>query len=374
MSPTTVKKRAAIGIALVSALLLAGCSAGGGGDGGGTSGPAADTSKAQEVVKEASAKNTDFKFPEQSVPAAKGLSVVAIPCSYAAEGCKRAADGVKDAASVLGWKYQMIDPAGDPEKMREAIRTAVQIHADAIFLAATPPDVVKDDVKAARAAGVIVLNMLEVAPDGFADATAEVDRTLQGKWAAAYLTVATKGTGKVIVINDPEYNSIVNEHTGLIEGLKELCPGCKVVRDFNFQIANLQTQVPTEFQATLTANPDANAVWTSYDPVAEAILPVIDRADRTDSMTVVSHNGDEAALKYIKADNAAFKATIGFSDEWLAFASVDQLLRIKAGTITDAERKVYGPMKLLTKESITDIPWLGDIDWRSKYLALWGVK
>ncbi|HWH26786.1 MAG TPA: sugar ABC transporter substrate-binding protein [Pseudolysinimonas sp.] len=348
---------------------LAGCSAGGGGT---TSGGDVDISKAQQVIKEASAEDTSFTFPKDSVEAAKGLSVVAIPCAYAAEGCKRTVDGIQDASKELGWNYKMIDPAGDPEKMREGIRTAIQLKVDAIFLAAVPPEVAKDDVAAAQAAGITVINTLEVAPEGFADATVESDRVLQGKWAAAFLTVATKGEGKIVLLNDPEFSSIVAEHKGVTEGLKEYCPKCKVVKDSSFQIANLQTEMPTEFQATLTANPDVNAVWGAYDPVAAAILPVIDRSDRSDSITVVSHNGDAFALKDIKADKKAFKATLGFSDEWIAFAAVDQLLRIKAGTITDEERRVIVPSKLLTADNITDIPWLGDSDWRSAYLELWG--
>lgn len=377
MMSITKKGAAVAGALLASLLVLSGCSGtdtGSQAGGGGGDTAAADLSAAQALLGEATAEVKSFDFPTESVEPAKDLFVVGIPCAYAAEGCKRGVDAIEEAAGQLGWKYQMIDPAGDPEQMRSAVRTAIQLGADAIFLAATPPAVVKDDVKAAQEAGITVINMYEPADGDFADASALSDRVEQGAWAAAFLTVATEGAGKIAIINDPEFPSIVAEHKGLTEALPELCPGCEVVRDFDFQIANLQTQVPTDFQAVLTANPNLDAVWAAYDPVAAAILPVIDRADRTDSITVVSHNGDPFALEYIQSGDTSLQATAAYNMEWQSYMAVDQLLRIKAGTITDAQRIAYVPSKLLTAENITSIPWDGDIDWKSEYLKLWGVS
>ncbi len=376
MSITKKRGAAAAGALLASLLVLTGCSGGDGGSsaGDGGDGAAVDLSKAEALLEEATAEVTSFDFPTEAVEPAKDLFVVGIPCAYAAEGCKRGVDAVEEAAGLLGWKYQMIDPAGDPEQMRSAVRTAIQLGADAIFLGATPPDVVKDDVVAAQDAGIAVINMYEPADGDFADASALSDRDIQGAWNAAFIAVATGGKGKVAVINDPEFPSVVEEHEGFTRTLPEVCPGCEVVRDFDFQIANLQTQVPTDFQAVLTANPNLDAVWTAYDPVAAAILPVIDRADRTDSITVVSHNGDPFALEYIQAGDTALKATGAYNIEWQSYMAVDQLLRIEAGTITDEQRVAYVPSKLLTADNITTIPWDGDMDWKSEYLKLWGLQ
>lgn len=332
-----------------------------------------DLTKAEEVLATAQAEVTSFDFPTDPVEAVSGKKVVGIPCAYAAEGCKRGVDAVEAASKLLGWDYTMIDPAGDPEKMRQAIRTAIQLDADAIFLGATPPIAVADDVKAARAAGILVLNMYEPAPDGFADANSLQDHIEAGNWNAAYLAVAMEGNAQVISVNDPEFESVVEWHQGFVDGLAEYCSTCSVVKDFNFEIANLQTQVPKEVQAALQANPNANSMWTAYDPVALAAAPVVESAPQADGFQIVSHNGDPAALEAIKSGTSPITATVAYNIEWQSWASVDQALRLFAGTLTDEQALVNVPNKLISADNITTVPWDGDLDFESEYKQLWGL-
>lgn len=329
-----------------------------------------DLSKAETVLEEAQAEITDGQIPESSPAIAEDKLVVAIPCSYAAEGCKRGADGVEEAAKELGWKYQLIDPAGDPEQMRQAVRTAIQLGVDDIFLGATPAEVVGSEIKEAQEAGIQVINMYEPAPDDFADGSSMSDHYQAGYWNAAYVAVATGGTGKVVTINDPEFQSVTTWHRGFTEGLAELCPDCTVVKNIDFQIANLQTQVPTEFQAVLQANPDIDAVWAAYDPVYAAIQPVIERSSNPD-IVVVSHNGDAFALEDLKSGDTPLGATVGYNIEWQAYAGVDQMNRLFAGGLDPELRDYVVPQKLFVQDNVTSIPWDGDYDWKSAYLDIW---
>jgi ABC-type sugar transport system substrate-binding protein len=355
----------------VAALALTGC---GNSQSAAGSGGSHDITAAQNVLKQAQAPVTKFDFPTDPVAVPKNKLVVGIPCDYSAEGCKRGVDAIGDAAKTLGWKYQMIDPAGDPQKMQAAVRTAIQLHADGIFLGAIPASVVKDVVAAARAAGIKVVNMFEPAPDGFADASSLYDHIQAGRQNAAYVTAATKGAGKVISVNDSEFQSDVQLHQGFTAGLKELCPGCQIVKDVDFQIANLQSQVPTQFQAILQANPTANAVWTAYDPVAEAISPVITRSAQNGKLAVVSQNGDPAALQAIKTGNQPFAGTIAYDIEWQSYAAADQMIRLFDGMLPANLKTVNVPEKLITKDNVTSIPWDGDIDWKSAYTKLWKLS
>jgi ribose transport system substrate-binding protein len=359
--------------AVATALVAAACSGSSGGEAMQAS--ATDIEKglaaAKQVLTQAEAGVTQVNAPATSPKPAPGKLVVSIPCSYAAEGCKRGVDAVAEAAATLGWRNQMIDPGGDPEKMRQAVRTAIQLHAAGIFLAATPPAVVKDDVAAARAAGIKVVNMFEPSPDGFADANSLQDHPQAGRWDAAQLTVATEGKGKIILVNDPEFASVQEWHQGVVDGLKEFCPGCQVVKDINFQIATLQTQVPTEFQAALQANPGVNAVWTSYDPVAAAITPIIERSANGDKIKVVSHNGDPFALNFIKAGDKPLVGTVAYPIEWQSYQAVDQLNRLFAGDLPADRVTLNVPNKLIVKDNVTTVPWNGDVDWKSAYTSLW---
>ena len=373
LSPSWRRGAMAVGALLVVSTAAA-C---GGASGDSTSGASGDgTTQAQldaakQVVDTASAAITEVNAPTASPPVATGKSVVVIPCSYAAEGCKRSADAVVEAAGALGWKAQMIDPAGDPEKMRSAVETAIHLGANGIVLAAVPPAVVKTQIADAKAAGIKVINTLE-SPDPIYDASATTDHVAAGRMDAAFTAMNSGGKAHVILINDPEFQSVVDWHKGYTEGLKEFCSGCEVVADFDFQIANLQTTVPTQFQATLQAHPDANYVWGAYDPVAAAIQPVIARSANPDGIQIVSHNGDPFALKSIKAGGQNFSATVAYPIEWQSYVAMDLMNRL-FNNQPPADINVNVPNKLVTKDNVTTIPWSGDVDWKTAYLTLWGV-
>ncbi len=367
------KTRAIAAIAIPIAIALFGTACGGA-DTANTASDAeiqAGITKAQTVLADGSKNVTEVNAGSTSPAIEKNKFVVTIPCSYAAEGCKRSVDGFADAAKQVGWRTQNIDPAGDPEKMRQAIQTATRLHADGILLAATPPSTVRTAVDQAKAAGITVINSLEPANDLF-DANATTDHLAAGRVSAAYTTVASNGRAKIIAVNDPEFQSVSDWYKGFTEGLKEFCPGCQVVKEIEFQIANLQTQLPTQFQAALQANPDADFVWSAYDPVAAAIAPVIERSPSASKIKIVSNNGDSFALTDIKAGDKPLSATVAYPIEWQSYVALDQMNRLFAGQ--PVENTVNVPIKLMTKDNITTIPWNGDVDWKSAYLDLWHVN
>ena len=327
-------------------------------------------SRAQDFVNAATSKVTKAPPATGSPAIATGNSIVVVPCTYAAEGCKRVADAVEEAGKALGWTTRMIDPAGDPEKMRQAIRTAIQLHADGIVLDSIPEILVKQDVAAARAAGIKVVNAGEPNSDQFADAQTGIDNAQVGRMNAAQLTVETGGRGRIITVNDPEFPSIVDTYKGFTEGLKEFCPSCTIAKEMQFQLAGLQTTLPQEFQAALQANPDVNAVWSAYDPVAAAITPVIGRSANP-GVKIVSQNADPSALADLKAGDKPLIGSVGSSHEWVGYSCVDQMNRLFDNALDGADRQRTVPIKLITSTNITTVPWDGDVDWKNAFLAAW---
>ncbi|CAN7500797.1 sugar ABC transporter substrate-binding protein [Pseudarthrobacter oxydans] len=326
--------------------------------------------QAKDFVEKSQSKVTEATLASDSPAIAKDISIVVIPCTYAAEGCKRVADSVQEAGKTLGWDTRMIDPAGDPEKMRQAIRTAMQLKADGIVLGAIPEILVKDDVALARAAGIKVVNAMEPNSKEFADAQTGTDNVQAGRMNAALLTVETGGLGRVVTINDPQFPAVIGWHRGFTEGLKEFCPSCTIVKEMEFQLSGLQTTLPQEFQATLTANPDINAVWAAYDPVVTAITPVIERSSNPD-IKIVSHNADPSSLKELQAGDKPVSGSVGYSIEWIAYSAVDQMNRLFSGALAEAERQRTVPNKLITSSNVTTVPWDGDADWKNAFLTAW---
>lgn len=327
-------------------------------------------SRAKDFVEKSQAKVTDAALASDSPAIATDISIVVVPCTYAAEGCKRVADSVQEAGKTLGWDTRMVDPAGDPEKMRQAIRTATQLKVDGIVLGAIPEILVKDDVALARAAGIKVVNAMEPNSKEFSDAQTGTDNVLAGRMNAALLTVETGGLGQVITINDPQFPAIIGWHTGFTEGLKEFCPSCTIVKEMEFQLSGLQTTLPQEFQATLTANPEVNAVWAAYDPVVTAITPVIERSSNPD-IKIVSHNADPSSLKDLKSGNKPVVGSVGYSIEWIGYSAMDQMNRLLSDSLSEDDRQRTVPNKLITSSNVTTVPWDGDADWKNAFLTAW---
>jgi ABC-type sugar transport system substrate-binding protein len=327
-------------------------------------------SRAKDFVEKSKADVKGTTLPTESPAIAKDASIVVIPCTYAAEGCKRLADSTQEAGKALGWNTRMIDPAGDPEKMRQAIRTAMQLNVDGIVLGAIPEILVKDDVALARAAGIKVVSTLEPSSKEFADAQTITDYALAGRMNSALLTVETAGLGQIITVKDPQLPAVVGWHKGFTEGLTEFCPSCHIIKEMDFQLAGLQTTVPQEFQAVLTANPSANAVWASFDPVVTAITPVIERSPNP-NIKIVSHNGDPSSLNDLKSGNKPVVGSVGYSIEWMGYTAVDQMNRLLGGALDEADRQRTVPIKLLTSSNVSTVPWDGDADWKNAFLTAW---
>lgn len=327
-------------------------------------------SRAKEFVEKSKADVKGVALASDSPPIAKDISIVVIPCTYAAEGCKRLTDSAQEAAKTLGWNTRMIDPAGDPEKMRQAIRTAIQLNVNGIVLGAIPENLVKDDIALARAAGIKVVNTLEPSSKEFADAQTSTDHVQAGRMNAALLAVETGGEGQVITVNDPQFPAVIGWHKGFTDGLREFCPSCSIVKEMETQLSGLQTTLPQEFQAALMANPNVNAVWAAYDPVVTAITPVIERSSNP-HIKVVSQNGDPSALKDLKSGDKPLIGSVAYSIEWIGYTSVDQMNRLFSGPLADADSQRTVPNKLINTSNVTTVPWDGDADWKNAFLTAW---
>ncbi|OHV56578.1 hypothetical protein BCD48_43840 [Pseudofrankia sp. BMG5.36] len=342
-----------------------------------SAGPSGDFSatglqEATTFVAKYQANLTSAGIPASSPPVQPGRLIITVPCSYAAENCKRGVDAFAEAAKTVGWKTKMIDPAGDPDKARAAVGTAIRLKADGIFFVAGSGDQLQPALNDARAAGLALVD-LDGGPfkEGQFDTTVEPDGYEYGLVMGAQMTVATKGKGKIMLVNDPEFPSVVQYHAGVLAALKKYCPGCEVTDDISYQIAGLSTSLPTQFQAALTAHPNTDMVWAAYDAAASAILPVIQRSTNGGKIQLVSSDGNAANLGYIKAGQVQ-TADVAAPTEWAAYQSLDQMNRIF--NKQDVPLSVPSPFKLITKDNLTTIPWDGDVDWRSAYLKLWQAK
>jgi ribose transport system substrate-binding protein len=378
------RRRAAAAAAAVVALFAAGCGSSDSdsssttkADGGSsTTAATGGSAELQAIVDKTSAAPTEFTGPQESPPAAKGKFVVSIPCALAAEGCARTDRGVRDGAKAIGWRVQTIDPAGDTQKMNDAVDKAVQLGADAIVLGSIDPSVVAASIKRAKAKGVQVV----AASSGTEDVPPEksgvphdvsVDPKAQGEAIAAYVATASGGKAKIGILNDPAYGYDRNAVAAMKETWKK-CAGCDIVFDEQFSFADLGPNYASQVSALLKSHPDVDWVVPCCDAAAAPIVPILAELGLTDKVKLAATNGNLQNLSFVSKGQQA--ATVGAPVEWAGWAAIDNLNRLLNGEEVVADDGL--PVRLLTQDNVEPYlktGWTGDVDFQAAYKKLWGT-
>lgn len=361
--------RALAGLIAAPLLLvsLAACSAEATGEETVPSSNSVDTAALEEMM-------TDFQKPlVEEVPAsspaiASGKSIVVIPCTYASEACARGADSAMEAAELLGWEARMIDPAGNPEKARQAIDQAIQLDADGIILTAAVGDLLDAKLAEARDAGLFLVNSMSPGDERF-DADITPDEDLSGKMSAAAIALDSGGDAKILVTTDPAFPSITARTTAFVEWLPKLCPECEIVETLETQMSQLQSGLPPQIQATLTAKPQIDYIWTHTGAAVVGSQATVERSANGDTIKMLSFDGNSANLDLITQSKSQFVDVIK-PMEWGGYLMVHQMNRLFQGDLTEYEI-IDMPKRLVTADTMPELPWTGDSDWKSGFTELW---
>ena len=354
-------------VGVTAALTLAAC-----GSGGDDKASAATTQVSSDVtaaVDAAKAEQTTWTGPTQPVNAPTGKKIVSIACSSTAPGCVNAGNGAKEAGSVLGWDVTVVDGKGDPNTWNSAIEQAVSDGADGIILNAVPPALVQGGLAQAKKAGVPVALTYIPSYDGpKVDAYVTSDHAQSGEYAADWVAAASKGKGKLLVLQEPQFAELKERDTAFTAKLKTSCPGCTIVKTAEFNLGTMPQQVPGLVSSALQANPDINFVVVPFDGAALFASQGIAQAGRS-GVGLVGFEGDPDGLARVVAGTQS--ADVATVQPWMGWAAVDALARLMDGQ-TVKQQQV--PQRLFDKTNAPkgDKGWVGDIDYRAKYRALWG--
>jgi ribose transport system substrate-binding protein len=312
-----------------------------------------------------------WQGPTTSPPIAKGLFVVAIPCSMAS-GCSRWDDGVLAAGKELGWRVQTIDPVFDPAKMNQAILQAVDLGANAIVTWTVDPTLVASSVAIARSKGIIVLSggvgdeAAPITADG-SQHEVSLHGTTQGQWIAAKACEDTNAQGKVLIVTDPSYNVLTQRVDAAKDYLAKNCPNMTVKVE-QVSANDVGTVLQNKISALVQTNPDLTSLITPVDLFTTDILVALQQLSNS-AIKVYSIDGDPSSIQNI-ADGGSVHATVGSALEWGGWASMDNVNRLAQGQPVNTDDQV--PNRLITDAFIpTDSTYRGDVDYKAMYSQLW---
>jgi ABC-type sugar transport system substrate-binding protein len=268
-------------IAGVLSALLLGLAACGGADDSGT------TSKASSAA------------PSSATTVGK-KTIGVVPSTLTSEYLAGQVQRLKATAQAIGWDVKVIDGAGDPQKMDQAIQTFVSQKVDAVFTMALGGEEISGGLAQAKSAGVPVIAVGQSVSPGQEKNFAAVfgDDTLgMGKIAADYL-VKSHTTNPIVGIRLTQNFAGDGFIQGMFPSLK--AGGLKFQDLRDTKLSDLINSITQNTEAIIQKNKGPLTMVDFGDFGSPVMTGVLDRAGR-DDVTIITRYDNPSTVKMMKA-------------------------------------------------------------------------
>jgi ribose transport system substrate-binding protein len=334
-----------------------------------------------------------FTAPPTTAPAHKAnQNIWIISCGQASKGCAEPSANAKEAAQALGWKATVFDGNfGVADAYNTGIRQAIAAHANAIITIGIDCDQAKTGYEAAKAAGIIVVGAQSYdCSDKYVHSGTDL-LTAQTEFSPKYLTAGAtsyeRGVAKadwLIVHTDGKAQVINTDFAGLVGGEYEnagfvaemaKCTTCKIVKTINFTPQDTSNgTLKQEFASALAQYPNANAATNISDGIIiqDDLAQAIQSAGRTKTLALIGGEGYAQDDALIRAQNGQ-DADMPFDSNWMAWGSVDEVIRAEAG-----QKSVPEGMGIQAVDATHNMPAVGKdysapVDYKADYEKAWGI-
>ncbi len=316
--------------------------------------------------------------PEVDASAAAGKTLAIVPASSNVPFVTTIADAMVKVGGDAGLKVSVFKNQGTPAEWAKGVSDALSKNADSIdLLAGLDPAAVSAQVTQAKGKNipVVATHLYDVNQEGDPNLAAATNIPYEqaGRLLANWAIVKTEGTANVLVTTINQVNSTVPMMKGIEEEFAARCgDGCTVTK-IDTTIADLG-KLQQQVQSELTANPDINYVINLYDsaqaPQTEAAIKALKR----DDLKIATFNGTPDILKLI-TPGSVIEMNVGENLEWIAYAAVDQHLRLLTGAEPTTTPNV--PIRVFDESNVAEATEDGagfGTAFRDEYAALWGLK
>jgi ABC-type sugar transport system substrate-binding protein len=211
----------------------------------------------------------------------------------AAEIIKLGTDATVAAAKALGWKTIQVDPGGDPAKMAAGMTSLVNAHVDAIVLTTIEPGVIASGLRAAKKAGIPVIDTHTLTHSSplFAG-----EYFLSPPKEFALLNARMKkdvpAASEIGTINLPQFLNAKLAGDLMVAAAK--AQGWKIVASHDTDVANSVPDVQKAVGDMIRANPNLSVIWSCCDFGPTGAIPAIRSSGK--DITVYSLHGIPSSI------------------------------------------------------------------------------
>ncbi len=319
--------------------------------------------------------------PPPGPEAVPGKHIVLIPSMAAAEGAAHPIPVAQEIAEFLGWELTIIDAAGDPVKMNDAVEKAITLKADGVITIAIDAQIIKGSLEKLKAAGIPCVSF---GSENLDNLCASSEYTVEGKMEQMNLDIgyavaewAWKESGydmKMIMMTDSEFISSIQIDQGVrnfVEDCQAAGGDCQILAEAPFLVNNVMTTAGGLAVQTARMNPDFNVFWAAYDFALMGMIPALEDAGLTSNSFAVSVCGNAWNTQMIR-EGGYQRATVALAYDSAMFSLFDDLNRIFSGQQPIGGVAHGCHAKLITTENVpASGVWNGDIDYIPYYQAIW---
>jgi ribose transport system substrate-binding protein len=293
--------------------------------------------------------------PAFNISKVKGMTIFSIPVSSSI-----AFESVTEAASAkLAAKYgiKWIDYTNDGSETQyvQGMDEAIADHVSLIELfGGIDPAQLAPQIKAAKAAGIpVVASHFYQTGDNsaipsYVNGSISANFNEAARLDADWIIKEASGTAQLLEV---ESSDLGPPALAGIQGMKSefstYCPDCKI-KVINVPYADWATDIPSEVSAALSENSGVTYVLGAYDSMSTFIESGIASAGRTGKVHISTYNGTPTFLDTI-AKHGAVQMDVGEDETWLAYADLDQEMRILTGNPVVNEQgvlRVFDPSNI----------------------------
>jgi ribose transport system substrate-binding protein len=258
-------------------------------------------------------------------------------------------EGATKAAEKAGATLVIFNANNDPAAQNNAIETYIQQKVDGIIVVAIDTNGIMSAVKAADAAGIPVVAVDAVLPEGPQKAQIGVDNEgagrMIGEHFVKYVNEQMIGNAKLGIVG--ALNSTIQNIRQ--KGFEDVVKGASGVTMAGVVDGrNIQDNALAAAENLITANPDLNAIYATGEPALLGAVAAVESQGKQGQIKVVGWDLTASAIKGIDAGYVA--GVIQQDPAGMGAAAVDALAKIHSGGTVDMLISV--PVTIVTKDNV----------------------
>jgi len=241
--------KARVAIAILALLVVGGCGSSSSGTTSGNTSTDPFVAIAKANADKATAPVTTWDGPTTGPKAVSGKSVVCVSEDQQNGGPAGVCAGAKEAATAIGWKFQVLDAQGTAAGALNVMNEALALHPDGIINASISIDIIKTQLEQAAKAGIKVVGWHATTyPGPTADPpefyNVQSDQVVGGQVLADYVIASTNGKAGVAIVDWSIFPIAVLKVNSMKEEIQR-CRDCKILSEGDIPLTNGSQEMPT---------------------------------------------------------------------------------------------------------------------------------